>query len=335
MRLHRIAAIGILAGVSLTAQAADAPLQLVADIPLPGPPIRFDYQSLDPTTHLLFASHMGAGTLLVFDTQTRTVKADLAGFPQVTGVLAVPEHGRVYASASAGRVGGEAMVSIVDTATLKTTAQLAGGRFPDGIAYATDRDKVYVSDETGRVVLVYDAATEKRLGQIDVGGMVGNTRYDPVAKRILSAIQSRGDLVVIDPAADTVESRIPLPGGQYPHGLLLVPQDRIAFVACQRDAKLLTVDLERRSVIAIDPIGAGPDVLSFDAGLGRLYVAAESGPLAVFDYHNRKLTKLADMDVGPRAHTVEVNSETHEVYLPIENWQGRPILRIMAPAAAR
>jgi hypothetical protein len=50
-------------------------LRLVADVPLPGSPSRFDYQSFDPTTGRLYIAHMGAGELLAFDTRTRQIVA--------------------------------------------------------------------------------------------------------------------------------------------------------------------------------------------------------------------------------------------------------------------
>src|SRR5215211_7918414 len=56
------------------------PLRVVADIALPGPAVRFDYQSVDAGAGRLYIAHMNAGTLLVFDTKDRRVVADLAGF---------------------------------------------------------------------------------------------------------------------------------------------------------------------------------------------------------------------------------------------------------------
>ena len=44
------------------------PLKKVADIPMPGPAVRFDYQSLDATQGRLYISHMNANQLVVFDT---------------------------------------------------------------------------------------------------------------------------------------------------------------------------------------------------------------------------------------------------------------------------
>src|SRR5262245_33605145 len=76
-----------------------APLRLVADVPMPGAAVRFDYQSLDPSTGRLYISHMNADQLVVFDTRARKVVANLDGFARVRGVFVVPERKRVYAAA--------------------------------------------------------------------------------------------------------------------------------------------------------------------------------------------------------------------------------------------
>jgi hypothetical protein len=63
-----------------------APLKKVADVPLPGPAVRFDYQSIDPSQGRLYIAHMNADQLLVFDVKKREVVANLDGFAKVHGV---------------------------------------------------------------------------------------------------------------------------------------------------------------------------------------------------------------------------------------------------------
>src|SRR6266702_4941161 len=75
-------------------------LKMVADIPMPGPAVRFDYQSLDVKNGRLYIAHMNADQLVVFDTQKKQVVANLDGFKRVHGVIAVPEIERVCASAT-------------------------------------------------------------------------------------------------------------------------------------------------------------------------------------------------------------------------------------------
>src|SRR5438874_2126351 len=150
------------------ASAAEAPLRMVADVPLPGSATRFDYQSLESASGRLFISHMGAGQLVVFDVRAGRVISNLDGFPTVTGVLAVPAEHRAYASAT-----GDHAVVVVNDSTLQIVARVAGPRFPDGIAYAPDARRVFVSDESGRRDFVIDAATDSVMARIELDGEAG------------------------------------------------------------------------------------------------------------------------------------------------------------------
>jgi len=105
----------------------------------------------------------------------------------------------------------------------------------------------------------------------------------------------------------------------------------LAFAACEGDSKLLVVDMETFDVKQVLTTGEGPDVLALDTGLERLYVATESGIVSIFQLHGRTLEKLQDLSVAPNAHTISVDSSTHEVYLPLKSVEGHPVLRIMKP----
>src|SRR5439155_17551431 len=133
-----------------------APLKKVADVPMPGPAVRFDYQSLDASQGRLYITHMNADQLVVFDTKKREVIANLDGFPSVHGVWAVPELSRVYASAT-----GEHQLAVVDMKTLETIARVGPINYSDGIAYAPSAKRVFVSDEHGNADAVIDTTTHK------------------------------------------------------------------------------------------------------------------------------------------------------------------------------
>jgi DNA-binding beta-propeller fold protein YncE len=87
-------------------------------------------------------------------------------------------------------------------------------------------------------------------------------------------------------------------------------------------------------VLSTLQVGEDPDVLAYDAGLKRLYVSAESGTVSVFQETGRNLKLLGELHM-PYAHTVSVDPRTHLVYFPLENINGRPLLRIMRPADLR
>lgn len=309
-----------------TAASTDGPvLQTVGDIPLPGDASRFDYQSLDQTTGRLYLAHMGAGQLEVFDVNSREVVGTVKGLPTVTGVLAVPEVGFVYAA-----VAGDHQVAVIDDRTLEVVARVGDIGFPDGLAYAPSVRQVFVSDESGGGELVIDTRTNEVVTTVDLGGDAGNTHFDPTSGCIVVAVQTLGQLALIDPATHKVVGRVTLDANcEGPHGFLIDPPAKLAFVTCEGNAMLLVVDLATTQVIATFPVGEGPDVLAFDPGWSRLYVASESGVVSVFDERAGVLRLVGEITM-PDAHSVEVDPRTHLLYLPLANVGGEPVLRIMS-----
>lgn len=310
------------------ASAAGLPLKQVADVPLTGGATRLDYESLDPRDGRLYIAHLGDSDVIVFATRTEKVIQDIPGVGHVHGVLAVPALDRVYASATLSDE-----VVAIDPRTLKITARIPGGHYPDGMAYAPVQHKLYVSDETGRTETVIDTATERRVATLDMGGEVGNTQYDPVSGHIFANVQTRSDLVEIDPASDRIVARHPLRGADGNHGLLIDPATRRAYIACEDDDKLLVFDMSTMQVTQSFDVGGDPDVLAYDAGLHRLYVAGEKGVVSVFDTAGAAVRKLGEGYAGDNAHVVAVDPKTHCVYLPLKDEGGHPVMRIMAPAA--
>ncbi|HWZ57899.1 MAG TPA: YncE family protein [Gemmatimonadaceae bacterium] len=312
---------------SLVAVSAPPVLRTVADIPMPGPAVRFDYQSLDTATNRLFMSHMNAGQLVVFDVKTRTVVRALDGFERVRGVLAVPEEGRVYASAW-----GRHQVVVVDATSLAVMARVDGVSDPDGLAYAPGPRRVFVSNEQGNADDVIDAHTNQFVTELKLDGEAGNTVYDPVSRHILVGVHGKNELVTIDPGSATILAHTPLPGIDDPHGIVLDTKRHLAFVAGEGNAMLAVVDLSAMRIVHTYKVPDGPDVLAYDPGWRRLYVSSESGGVAVFTEADSPagvgLVRNGELSM-PRAHTVSVDPRTHLVYFPLENVNGKPLLRIM------
>jgi hypothetical protein len=243
----------------MKANPGKTPLKAVADVPMPGPAVRFDYQSLDTSSGRLYIAHMNADQMVVFDTSTRKVIANLSGFSRVHGVWAAPEIDRVFAS-----VTGEHKVAAVDAKTLQTVAKVGPINYPDGVAYAPSQKRVFVSDEHGGADVVIDAETNTLLKKIDLGGGAGNTVYDPGSGRLLVAVHEKNELVTIDPDKLEIVGRLPLPGIKDPHGVSVDTANRLAFVAGEGNHKLALVDLSNMKILGTYPVGEDPDVLSFE-----------------------------------------------------------------------
>jgi len=301
-------------------------LTLLREMPLPGPANRFDYQSFDPATRRIYMNHMNAGRTVVFDVDSNRVVTEINDLPRATGVWAVPSHHQVYVSAA-----GAHEVAIVDDRTLKVMSRVGDIRFPDGIAYASDADKVFVSDESGAADVVIDAKTGAKRSTIELGGEAGNTHYDSVSHCILVAVQTKNQMVAIDPVSEKIVQRYDLAGSAHPHGFTLDEDARLLFMTSEGNATLRVIDLRTMRVLEQHKTGETPDVLAWDPEWRRLYVASEGGVLSAFWLDGSSLKPVGEVR-APHAHTVSVDPRTHRVYLPLENIDGRPLLRIYEPA---
>jgi DNA-binding beta-propeller fold protein YncE len=245
----------------------------------------------------------------------------------VHGVIAVPQIGRVYASATNDRE-----VYTINARTGAIIAKTPAGDYPDGLAYDPVHRRVFVSDESGGVETVITTSGH-RVATIPLGGEAGNVQFDPGSGHIMADVQSRNEIAVIEPRTNRIIRRVHVPHCVNDHGLLIDAQHRIAFVACDRNAKLLTLNLRTMSFTGVFDVGSSPDVLAFDASKRRLYVSSESGVVGVFAETARSVRPLGLAFLASEAHTVAVDQATHLVYFPLQSGSnGRPQLLVMRPS---
>ena len=324
-----IVAIGILFAWRAVGSAGPAlPLRVVASSPLSGNTGRLDYESLDATRGLLFIAHLGDDSVIAFDTKRDRVAATIPGTNSVRGVLVVPKLHRVYAAAA-----GTSEVVVIDEDTDAIIARVTAGDV-DGLAYDPQTQQLFVSDEGGSTDAVIDVRTNRLKTHIALGGEAGNTQYDDRSHHIFVAVQTRDELAEIDPQSLAIVRRYALPGCSHAHGLQLDSANRYAYVACQVNSAVVRLDLRTGKVDASASVGLGPDVLAMDYGLGRLYIAAESGIVTIFDTNDRGFRKIAQAFFAPNAHVVGIDQHSHRVYFPLRDIGGRPILRVAIPEDA-
>jgi YVTN family beta-propeller protein len=288
-------------------------IQTLADVPLNGGLPKFDQQSLDPQTKLLFIAHSGANNVIVFDTSTKKVLTQISGISHAHGVLVIPELKRVYVSDSLDN-----LVFAIDETNFHIITKIPVGQKPDMIAYDQVDHKLFVSNELGQSDTVIDTQTEHPVGTIPLAGQAGNTRYDPVTHRIFVDVQTLNQVVTIDPAANRVIAHTTLPAAcKHDHGLILDSSQHLAFIACDTTSLLLMMDLQSMKVVSTQSVGGGPDLMAFDNGKHLLYVATHSGMLSVFTDQGRTLQKIYEQCAATDAHSVAVNEVTHEIYMPL------------------
>src|SRR5213080_1011044 len=300
---------------------AGATLKRIAVIDLPGPPgRRFDYLAIDYDDHYLFSAHLAAGLLYVIDLRTSTLVKAIPDVPGIEGVGYVHELRKVYTSDF-----WEKKIGVIDLREMRVVKKLPTEDKPDGLAYAPPFHKVYVSNERAKAESVIDVREDKIVKVLRFGSETGVPQYDPIARKVYVNLQDENVLAVIDPATDTVVGRYPVEGCQGNHGMALDPEHHRAFLACQGNDVLTVFNLDTHQAIAHLPMAKGADVVAFDPGLGRIYVACSSGAISVFQEEDpAHFRKLQDFPVEPKIHSLAVDPRTHRVYAPAEQDKGRP-----------
>jgi len=315
----------------VTATAPAAPLgakllKQIASIELPGPAgKRFDYLAIDPEDHLLFIAHLGAGNLYALDMRTNKVVNTISDVPGVEGVEYVPDQKKVYTSDAY-----ENQIGVIDLATMKVIKKIPTESKPDGSTYAAPFQKLYVSDERAKAVAVVDVTKDEVVNMVRFASETGMPQYDPVAKLVYVNLQDQNIFAVLDPATDSVIGRHPVGRCRGNHGMALDPEHHRAFLACEQNNLLAVFDLDKNESIAYLPLAEGADVVKFDPGLSRIYVACYSGAISVFEQKDpAHYSKLGDVRVAHAVHSLAVDPATHRVYAPEQEESGVPVARLI------
>jgi DNA-binding beta-propeller fold protein YncE len=112
--------------------------------------------------------------------------------------------------------------------------------------------------------------------------------------------------------------------------MALDPERQLAFLSCEGNDVLTVFDLDTRRPVAHLPMAKGADVVEYDPGLRRIYVACSSGFISVFQADDpQHVRKSEDFPVERKVHSLAVDVKTHRVYAPEEEEQGRPVARMV------
>jgi DNA-binding beta-propeller fold protein YncE len=321
----RMVIVVFLAG-ALLVPAPPPLLTKVASFDLPGPGgKRFDYLTIDPDDHYLISAHLAAGQTYVIDLRSNKVVATVTDTPGAEGVEYVPELKKFYTSNA-----GDNTVGVVELKSMKVVKKIHTEAKPDGSAYAAPFHKLYVSDERGKAEAIVDVRTDTIVKTLQFDSETGMPQYDPIARKVYVNLQDQNIVAVIDPATDAVVGRYPVGQCKGNHGMALDPEHHRAFLSCEGNQLMTVFNLDTHQAIAFLPLAAGPDVIKYDAGLRRIYVACSSGSISIFQMDDPDhARKLQDFPVQKRVHSVAVDPETHRVYTPEQEEDGKPVARMI------
>lgn len=301
-------------------------LRQIATIDLPGPPgKRFDYLTIAREPHYLLSAHLGAGLLYVIDMKTNQVVHTVSDVPGVEGVEYVAEVNKAYTSDWY-----ENKIGVVDLKQFKVITKIPTESKPDGSTYAAPFHKLYVSDERGKAEAVIDVHKDRQVNIIHFDSETGVPLYDSTIHDVFVNLQDKNLLAEIDPATDQVIARHPVSGCEGNHGMAFDTPNHRAFISCEGNRTLAVMNLDTYEVMATFPLPAGSDVVMYDPGLKRAYVACSSGAISIVQEEDpQHFRKLEDFAVQPKVHSLAVDPQTHRVYAPEEQENGKPVAKMI------
>jgi YVTN family beta-propeller protein len=306
-------------------------LKKIGAIDLPGPKgQRFDYLTMDQEDHYLLSGHLGPGILYVIDVRTNTLVKAIPGVPGITGLEYVPGMKKVYTSNW-----GENKIGVVDMKQMQVIKRLPTGEKPNGSTYAEPFGKIYVSDTNAKQEAVIDIHKDAIVKTLSFDSETGTPQYDPVSRKVFINLRSVNQVAVIDPATDGVVGRYPVAGCEHNHGMALDAGGRRAFLLCGGNRTFTVFDLDTHKSVAHFPMPAGADVVKFDPGLKRVYAACSRGAIMVVQEDDPDHFRLLEnFPVQQKVHSLAVDTETHRVYAPEEEEDGKPVSRMIVYAPA-
>ena len=326
------ACMALVGALGIAGQTPGPTLKKLTEFDLPGPGgKRFDYLTIAAADHYLLSAHLAAGQTYVIDLRTNKVVATVDDTPGVEGVEYVPGMKKFYTSNALDNT-----IGVVDLRQMKVIKKLRTERKPDGIAYAAPFHKLYVSDERGKAEAVVDVTKDEIVKTLHFDSETGMPQYDPVARKLYVNLEDQNIFAVIDPATDEVIGRYPVGRCKGNHGMALDPKHHRAFLSCEENNLMTVFDLDKHEPIAFLPLADGPDVIKFDPGLGRIYAACNSGAISVFHEDDpNHYQKVEDFKVQHAVHSLAVDPETHRVYTPEQEEDGKPVARMVVYEAVK
>jgi YVTN family beta-propeller protein len=159
-------------------------------------------------------------------------------------------------------------VDLVNARTDTKTASVAVGGPVVQVAVSPDGRHAFASVTQPPSVVRIDLSARRVTGRAEVSAAPAQVYLAPDGRTLLSADQGSQDrpgtaVSVIDTATMTVAGRIAT--GSGPHGVVVDPTGRRAWVTNVFDSTVSVIDLSTRTTVATIAVGAEPNGISYAA----------------------------------------------------------------------
>jgi YVTN family beta-propeller protein len=300
-------------------------LKKIGSIDLPsGAGKCFGYLTIDYKHNYLLVAQTDADVLYVIDLKTNKLVKKIEDTPGATDVEYVPELNKIYTSNSR-----DCTVGVIDMNTFEVIKKIPTTWKAHGITYAPDFKKLYVSDKYSKTLLVIDVVKDEVIKKITFNSKTGMPQYDPVAKKIYLNLPDKNKLAVIDPVKDTLIAQYNVSENDYDcshnNSIELDIKNRRILLGCENGTITFLNFGTYKEHTSLGTAG-GIDAIKYDPGIKRIYVACSSGAISVIDAFLP--IQLEDFPAPKKTHSLAVDINTHRVYVPVEEENGKAVSKI-------
>ena len=268
----------------------------------------WDYLIVDAPARRVYVSH--GSHVVVLDADSYAVVGDIPDTQGVHGIALAKDFGRGFVSDGRANT-----ATIFDLKSLRTIATVKTGMNPDAIVYDEVSQRVFTMNGRSGDTTAIDAATEKVLGTLALGGKPEFAAADGKGS-IFVNIEDKSEIVEFDARKLTATHRWPLAPCEGPSGLAMDRKSRRLFAGCG-NKMMAIVDADTGQVISTPAIGEGVDANVFDPETKLAFASTGEGTLNVFHEDTPgKFTAVESVTTKKSARTMGLDLKTHYIFLP-------------------
>lgn len=278
----------------------------------------WDYLALEAGSRLLYVSHGSAFEVVNVDTGAKL--DPIPNLKGVHGVAFAPDRGRGYISNGRGN-----SVTVFDLKTRAVIEEVSvtPGQNPDAIMYDAFSGRVFTFNGRTANATAIDAATDKVVGTVDIGGKPEFAVTDGKGLIFVNN-EDKSEIVSFDAKTLEVKKRWSIAPGEGPSGLAIDLKNKRLFSVC--DKVMVVSDFENGKVVATVEIGPGPDAVRYDPGTGLVFASCGgNGTLAVIRQESAdKYSLLETVPTARGGRTMEIDPKTHNVFVVVAEYGPAP-----------
>jgi DNA-binding beta-propeller fold protein YncE len=285
------------------------PLVLETKIPLGEVKGRIDHLAVDVARRRLFIAELGNNTVGVVDIDARKVVRRLEGFDEPQGVAYFAQTDTLYVAN-----GGDGELHAFRGAQLEPVGKLSLGDDADNVRIDRVQGRIYVGTGSGNLTIV-DAATFKRIGQINLKGHPESFQLEAEGSRVYVNVPDAREVAVVDRKTNKQVASWPTASFRSNYPMTLDSARNRVLVAFRQPATLVSYDATSGAELERTEICGDADDVFLDARRGYIYVACGEGAIDVLTARGDHAARVARIATRQGARTALFSPELDRLFL--------------------